>query len=98
MQRKLPKPRHSPGDLIRFRQRKRSHLVTSPGDECWFDEDDNVIPQGTVGLVIERRWAEYEDGTADWEYNIQLPGHSIVSKGWGEYAIENLPKRGHGAS
>lgn len=84
---KRPSPRFVPGDLVRFKDRKNKVILLS--ENTWIDQDQNLIPGGDIGLVIETNWVSYEDDEA-WEYDIHLPSMSVVTKGWGDYALDPI--------
>ena len=76
-----------PGDLIRFRNvnRKNSRNI-SPG---WIDENDNIIPSLSLGLIINKKYRRLREWRG-WEYDILIPSLGIVSPNWGNFAFDPL--------
>lgn len=81
------------GDIMRFYKVDRKYLSHQLGSMFaynspthWTDEDDNKIPAGTHCVVLRYEWIETPDYTG-YDFELLLPS-GIVTRGWGEYAVE----------
>lgn len=88
MARKIPPPRFEVADLVQFRRLKKDTLS---GGDYWLDMEENMIPPGSIGMIVSRRWEANEDFDC-WEYDISIPVLGVISCCWGEYAFSPLPK------
>lgn len=77
---------HKIGELIRFGTPDRNHALNLHG---WIDEYDNLIPSGSLGLIVKKRYNRDEHWTG-WEYDILIPTLSLVTPNWGNFAFKKL--------
>jgi len=80
---KPKKPKFEVGDLVQFKRLKRARLI---GSDSWLDADENFIPAGARALVVAREWVTLDNDEC-WEYDVNVPSLSIISRGWGAYAL-----------
>jgi len=74
------------GEIIRFGSPDRVKKINPYG---WIDEHNNVIPYGSLGLIIKKGYKRNEHWTG-WEYDILIPTLGLVSPNWGNFAFNKL--------
>jgi hypothetical protein len=77
---------HKIGDLIRFGSPDRRQKFNLNG---WIDEYDNLIPCGSLGLIVKKCYKRDEHWTG-WEYDILIPALGLVTPNWGNFAFKML--------
>ena len=77
---------HKIGEIIKFDSPDRKK---KPNPFGWIDENGNVIPYGSLGLIIKKGYKR-EDHWTGWEYDILIPSLGLVSPNWGNFAFKKL--------
>lgn len=74
------------GDIVKFGSPDRKK---KPNPYGWIDEYNNVIPYGSLGLIVKKGYKK-EDHWTGWEYDILIPSLGLVSPNWGNFALNKL--------
>ena len=77
---------HKIGDIVRFGTPDRNK---KPNPYGWVDEYNNVIPYGSLGLIVKKGYKK-EDHWTGWEYDILIPSLGLVSPNLGYFAFKKL--------